>query len=181
MKKLVSILLFILIFTNLYAQDSLKGDRKPAFMDRIFFGGDLGLQFGTYTFINVSPVIGYKFTEKVVGGFGITYQYLSYSDVNLSTNIYGGSLFGRYYILENLFAHAEYQLLNLEPFYVNYSTGNIYKGSRMNVESYLVGGGYRQPISGNASFNILVLWNLSNSIYSPYSNPIIRAGFNIGL
>lgn len=177
MKKLISFLLFLFIIINLTAQNLPEKEIKAPWTKKIFFGGDLGLQFGNTTFINVSPIVGYKFTEKIVGGIGITYQYLNYKDADYSTNIYGGSLFGRYYITESLFAHAEYQVLSFEPY--NYYTFS--KAVRTNIESYLIGGGYKQAVSGNISFNIMVLWNLSNSIYSPYTNPVIRAGFDIGL
>ena len=46
--------------------------------------------------------------------------------------------------------------------------------------SFLVGGGYRQQIGGNAAMNLMVLWNLNDTYDSPYTNPIIRIGFSAG-
>jgi hypothetical protein len=153
-------------------------DQKPDWKSRIITGGNFGLQFGDVTFIDLSPVIGYRFTDKFEAGIGATYQYLSFNDAyaSASTNIYGGRLFGRYYFFENIFGHAEYELLSLEPIYIDGS-----KGKRTNVESYLVGGGYRQPLSDKLSLNLLMLWNLDNTIgYTYYQNPIIRIGMDVG-
>ena len=42
------------------AQDS---ETKGGFdKSKLFFGGNLGLAFGTYTIVNVSPLVGYQFT-----------------------------------------------------------------------------------------------------------------------
>ncbi len=82
--------------------------------------------------------------------------------------------------MDNLFAHAEYELLNLEKIYYD-SYYNVIKAGRENVESYLVGGGYCQPIGRNSYFTIIILWNLNETALSPYTNPIIRAGMDFGL
>ena len=90
-----------------------------------------------------------------------------------STNIYGGGIFNQYFFLENFLAHAEYEILNLD------SPLNINK--RINVHSFFVGGGYRSQIGGNSYASILLLYNLNESVDSPYTNPILRIGFGIGL
>ncbi|MBK7029794.1 MAG: hypothetical protein IPH45_11505 [Bacteroidales bacterium] len=51
---------------------------------------------------------------------------------------------------------------------------------RNEYNSVLVGAGYREPISSNGYMYLLLLWNLNETIDSPYTNPIIRAGFSIG-
>src|SRR5947208_2580282 len=75
--------------------------------DKIFTGGSLGLQFGTYTVVEISPIIGYKVTERFTPGISITYIYSKIKDpwsgYTYSTNIYGGSVFARYYLLDNVF------------------------------------------------------------------------------
>jgi hypothetical protein len=43
----------------------------------------------------------------------------------------------------------------------------------------MVGGGYRFPMGDKAALNLLVMWELTNSQYTPYTtNPIIRLGVN---
>lgn len=132
--------------------------------------GGFGLNFGQVTIVNLSPVLAYRFSEKIHGGAGINYTYYSSVAEKYSTNIYGGSVFARFFILENLFAHTE-----LEKLYLR--TSDRYKRDLTNI---YVGGGYNQRLGGNAFANILVLYNLNQSPYSPYSNPIIRAGIGMG-
>jgi hypothetical protein len=46
----------------------------------------------------------------------------------------------------------------------------------------LVGGGYFQRIDGsNSGIFVMLLYNLTESLYTPYSNPIVRIGVNLGL
>jgi hypothetical protein len=84
-------------------------------------------------------------------------------------------LVGRYFFTDYLFAHAEYEILNLEAY-------DFYPTRRVNVESLLVGGGYFQRIDGsNSGIFVMLLYNLTESLYTPYSNPIVRIGVNLGL
>ena len=47
--------------------------------DNLIFGGGLGFQFGTSTIINVAPQVGYRFTEKLSFGVGVTYLHYASS------------------------------------------------------------------------------------------------------
>jgi len=176
-KYLVIFINIILISGYVNAQNTPGQKMKSPMESRIFVGGSLGLQFGSITLIDVSPLIGYWFTDKLAGGVGFTYQY--YKDngyfPEYSTDIYGARVFGRYYIFDNIFGHAEYEWLNYEA----YSILEDY--SRINVQNILLGGGYRQWISDNAFMSIEILWNVNESIYSLYQNPIIRIGINVGI
>jgi hypothetical protein len=173
--KLVILLLFLMNVCN--AQDSTMIRKNPPeerFIDKLFTGGNLGAQFGTITFVDVSPLVGYKFTPKISAGLGATYQYYHYKDqfYDFETNVYGGRIFGRYLFTEYLFGHAEYEYLNLEAF--------DFKRRRVDVESILAGAGYIQQMGGNATIVAMILYNFTESAYTPYSNPIIRVGFNLG-
>lgn len=156
--------------------------RSPL-MDRFFFGGSLGLQFGSATYIDVSPLIGYKLTDRIHVGTGFTYIYYKYKDsyynYSYETSIYGGRVFGRYYILENLFAHTEVEMLNMEVPAYDLSS-QVYTYVRDNITSVMVGGGYAQSLGNTSALYIMVLWNLTEEQYSPYSNPIFRIGFSAG-
>ena len=157
--------------------------KKKFDRSKIYAGGNIGLLFGTITVVDIYPIIGYRLTKDLSAGFGVTYQYFSDNryNPNFSTSIYGGSVFARYVIVENLFAHSEYELINREFILIDTSTGTIVDRSRRNVGSLLVGGGYRQRIGSNSYFVLMALWNLNESVYSLYPNPIIRMGVNIGL
>ena len=63
MKKQTRLIAILLLLCNhLFAQEE-----APA-QSRWFGGGNFGLSFGNYTFINISPQVGYRFTEKVAAG-----------------------------------------------------------------------------------------------------------------
>lgn len=164
--------LFLLVFGYSFSQNEESSESpKKKWTEKVFFGGNLGGWFGTITYIDISPLVGYRFSEKFNAGIGATYLYYSDSDINYSTHIYGGRAFGRYFIIENLFAHAEYEILN----------GEWLVGQRSDLHSVFVGGGYSQRIGRNSFFNLTVLWNLNDSSLSPYRNPIFRMGFGIGI
>lgn len=168
----------ILLSIRVVAQDStmIRKERKENFWNKVFVGGNVGFQFGTITFAEVSPLIGYRFTEKIHAGIGATYQYYHYKDqyYDLETNVYGGRLFGRYFFTDYLFAHVEYEYLNLEAF-------DFIPRRRVDVSSVMAGGGYLQKFAQNSGIYIMLLYNFTESAYTPYANPIIRIGLNIGL
>jgi hypothetical protein len=157
-------------------------NRQPEynFKSHLYFGGGLGLQFGTMTLIEISPLVGYNITPKFSIGLSPTYKYYKFNDyygqnLDLKTNVWGGSIFSRYYIFDNVFAHVEYESL----LYNIQSPG--YPEMKQQYNSFFVGGGYNQRIGENSGMYIMVLWNLNDTPGSPYVNPIIRVGFTVGL
>jgi len=151
--------------------------RDLSYKERIFVGGYIGLQFGSYTFIDVSPLAGYRITNRISAGIGGTYQYMNDNYWGYgSTNIFGGSLFARISIIPQLFVHGEFEMLNLES---GYFTENPEK--RFWEENYLLGLGYRQKISEKSSFNIMLLYNFNQDSYVYYQNPIFRFSIEVGL
>lgn len=146
----------------------------------LYFGGGFGLQFGYMTLIEVSPLVGYNITPKFSVGLSPTYKFYKYNDyygqnLDLKTNVWGGSIFSRYYIFESVFAHVEYESL----LYNTQTPG--FPETKQQYNSFFVGGGYNQRIGGNSGMYIMVLWNLNDTPDSPYINPIIRVGFSVGL
>lgn len=181
MRKILLVLPLLLLSAAVQAQSDSTGrfkNRGPApkpFADRLVFGGNIGLQFGSTTVINISPQVGYKITDRFIAGVGGTYQYvrLRYYNAQYEYRILGYNVWSRYYPFENLFAHAEYNRL--------YSEWQPWtnKGKYW-IDGVLVGAGYRQNIAGNFGANILVLFNVKPSPEWPYRNPIIQAGFGFG-
>ena len=41
-------------------------DDGPSLSDRMFFGGNFGLQFGNPTLIDISPLVGFRMTERLL-------------------------------------------------------------------------------------------------------------------
>lgn len=184
---------FITVFTLMFysaslqaQQDTLIAPETPAapekekipFKDRLFLGGNLGLQFGSQTYIDVSPLLGYRVNDKLSVGVGATYIYYRLKEANYSysSSIYGGRMFARYFLYENFFAQFEPELLNMEVYNTN---SNEYY--RKNIFSPFIGGGYIQKFSEYSGIYIMLLYNINDTPDSPYQNPVIRIGFNIGL
>lgn len=187
MKSVIKIFLIILITTPLFirAQNSSSFNKKSKFpdSDRFFSGGDFGLLFGDVTLIEISPLLGYKFTDQLWGGVGGTYQYYKNSNYipSFKSSVYGGRLFSRYYIglIDNLFLHGEYEVLNYDAIFVD--PFGYYYQNRITAHNILVGGGYSQPISDRSSIDLMILYNINENSQSLYSNPVVRVGFNFGL
>jgi len=177
MKKIFIICFLLCSYYNVNAQrDTSNVKTKQPLSERMFFGGDLGLLFGTTTLIDVSPIVGFKITESISLGGGPILQYYSFKTTagTFETTTYGGRGLGRYYFSEQFFAHVEFQHLSLESF--DQFTNKI---RRVGVPVGLVGGGYLQEIGGNAYINIQVLFDVINDINAPYASPILRGGIII--
>ncbi len=164
-------------FTEQSASSSKKAKENKNIGNRLFFGGNFGFQAGDYTIIELSPLIGYRITEKLSSGVQINYSYIHISSIKISTTIYGSSVFTNYYFAKNVFARGEYEWLSLES---RYFQPAIYKThDRFSVHNILIGGGYRQQIGERSYINLMILWNINESALTPYQNPIIRMSFEL--
>lgn len=149
----------------------------PEFKDRIYFGASAGAWIGSTTYINVSPFVAISATKKLSFGAGGTYNYYSenYGGYKYTSTVYGSNFFGRYMITENFFAQAQWDRLSVPDF-----TSPIVN-ERAWVHNLLIGGGYKQLFTENASFVAMIFYNANQTPLSPYTNPIVQIGFNINL
>lgn len=184
MKNTIIFIIILFMSIQLQAQDAgpsgtQKGEKpRTPLRDRLFFGGNLGLNFGTLTYINVSPIIGYRITEKLGTGLGPTYSYFKdYRDRNYKyeTHTYGGRTFLQYQVLESVLLYSEYEVVNIEVPDLLFT-----KLIRKNISSLFLGGGYTQQFGRNSALTLMVLFNVIESDYRIYENPIIRTGINVG-
>jgi hypothetical protein len=176
--RLLFIAFFILILFRADGYSQFKQPRqkeKVDFVSRLRFGGWLGLQFGTITSINVSPMVIYQANNWLYPGIGFSYMY--YNDKRYipeySNSTYGMRVFSSFYIWQDLFAHAEFETLNIEYY--------DQPGERGFINNIMLGGGYRQWIGNRAFAMFTILYNFNDTRYSPYRNPIIRIGFGAGI
>jgi hypothetical protein len=113
-------------------------------------------------------------TDKLQVGPGLTYIYYRYNypGYNFSASQYGGRFFGRYFVIDDLFAHAELEALNIGVKNADYS-------GRKTLIYPLVGGGYRQRFGANGGVYVTVLYNFNyQPNLSTYNSPLIfRIGF----
>ncbi len=168
------ILLFVFTLLNIQIYNVYSQDEKIEFDTRYYIGGEIGFQIGTIIFLNVSPHIGYYLIPRLSIGSCFTYQYLNNAATMQTLNIFGGSIFLRYDILDRLYLHAENEVLN----YKTDMFSNTGKVEHIVSNNILIGGGYRQFFSGTGKncFYVMILYNLNETIYTPYGNPVIRAG-----
>jgi hypothetical protein len=175
----------LLLFSASFSAISGQGSKSqtPPLRERLFFGGSFGLQFGTITDIDVSPIIGLWVFPRVAVGIGPEYTY--YKDPLSSTSIYGGRVYSELVLIQDfnniipvgvhmgLFLHAENESLSLESDYWKRSiTSNT--PDRFLLNTVLAGGGISQQLGRRSSINFIVLWPLNSSAYDYYSNPEIR-------
>ncbi len=185
-----NILAFLLAFFMLTAPFTvLASDEEDVkdlpFRERLYVGGYLGLQIGTITAINISPTVAYRFTNRITGGVGGTYQY--YRDrgwgvnpeFSTSTHIYGGTVFTRYNITPRIFAQVEYEALNLDS-QMGFLSGSS-AGGRFWEHNYFAGGGYRAPLGPRAYLNLMLLYNFNSESVVHYQNPVFRFGIDVRL
>ena len=163
-------------------------EKKGFDPQRLFFGGNFGLTFGDFTFINVSPQVGYRVTEKFSLGTQINFIYQS-SKINYAPNVYdkseyayvGLGVFGR-------FNPIKFILLNVQP-EMNYiwgkvkyvSVGNTYENKQEGkfVPSVLVGAGAAIPTGARGALIAMIQYDIVQNDLSPYGrNPFFSFGFN---
>ena len=161
-------------------KNSLEG---VPFKERLVTGGGLGLGFGSQVdYFSISPLVGYKITEKLVAGTSLTYRYTKYKYYTPALKLidYGVGPFVRYSIFKNIFVQTEFEYLNYE--FPTTPTESI----RESYTSFLAGGGFFQPVGNKAVFFLTALYNFSYEeplpgVYSPYYSPLIlRAGISFG-
>jgi hypothetical protein len=183
--KFVLVIGLLFFSTAVFAQwgDETLSD-KPSPQDRIFVGGGLGVSFTSYTdFVSVSPIIGYRVSQRFAPGISLMYRYTSYKTFNpkLTTDDYGVGVFARFMVYGPLFLHAEFEHLNYE-----FPASTPGETLRMDFNSLLAGGGFFQPVGRHAGFFAVALYNFSyqnsyNYTYYPYSSPLIlRVGITAG-
>ncbi len=147
------------------------------FKERLYVGGNVGASFGSTTYLNIQPLIGCKITKKLSAGIGGTYNYYSqsYLGTRYVSTVYGTNAFARFMVLESVFAQVGWDKLSVPDY------AGVAPDSRRWVDNILIGGGYRQAFSNKGAFIAAIFYNVNQSPYSPYQNPIIQIGFNIGL
>jgi hypothetical protein len=145
------------------------------FKDRIFFGGDFALGFGDFTFIRIAPILGYNVNSKFQIGGGPSYQYMkwkTYTPTQVFTNetsIYGGSLFGRYFIFDSFYLQSSLEILNLKAINPSINDEGVFYWPRTTIPVWFVGGGFVQR-SGRGGFMIGAFYDLIQDPNSPYGN-----------
>lgn len=193
MKRLVIAILICLSAVSVQAQEvyNSSGRIKPRKQvkkkgfdrDKLILGGDVQLEFGTYTTLGVAPIIGYRFSNRFSAGLQIGYNYIKgdlydYYGQKIETvkyNAFTAGLWARYFVWQNIFLQAEPEY-NSVTYSSTYDPRQTFEFPRV-----MVGVGFKQPITDRLSFVPVVLYDVlqdPKSIYAPQLN--FRFGLLVG-
>ena len=194
MKKAIFLLLLPLCF-HVKAQDKdetpevKKGGFKK---EKLFTGGSANIGFSSgSTMLGITPQIGYSITNWADLGINFNLNYVSQRDYNTTDKIrqttYGPGAFVRLFPVNFLFATAQYEYNSIHKKLI--SGGLPTQKGSINANSFLIGAGYAggRERGGNSYYYFSIMWDISGDKNSPYldqfgrANPVIRAGYNIGL
>lgn len=185
MKKFFFLMTLVFCSTVLFAQD----DEKPKGFnkDKLFAGGGFGLSLGSYTLINLSPQIGYRFNKYLSSGIGLNLIYASQKEKDVYGRDYrkvvqgiaGLNLFTRFYPVQRF-------LIQVQP-EANYIFGKqifyqpvkeTYKLDAEIVPSFLAGGGFIIP-ADKGEIITTIMYDVLQRPGSPYGNrPIVNVTYN---
>lgn len=186
-KTLLSVLLVCACSLAMAQYQAAPEQSGSGINDRLFFGGNFGLSFGNSTFVNVSPIVGYKINDYFSAGGGVNFIYSAFTTRDgygnkLYTDSYGTAglgVFARVYPVRFLFAQVRPEM--------NYVWGKIkYYGSNPSeskypgkwVPSLLVGGGVAMP-AGRGAIMLSLQYDVVQDKRSPYgTKPFVSLGFN---
>jgi hypothetical protein len=158
-------------------------EEPPPLSERLFYGGNFGLQFGSITDIQVSPVIGIWLLPRLAVAVGPSYRY--YKDWDLETSIYGGKGYVQFAVIKDfgnlltplsgtgIFLRLEDEFLSLET--------SVWKDQNLSgryiLNTVLGGVGISQQMGRKASLELMGLWALNGTDDRLYGNPEIRVSF----
>lgn len=159
-----------------FEYNSVGDDSKKWDWTRARIGGNLGLAFrsGGVT-IDASPTFGYRINNvlelgagfkvfyfkddniPLVDGNGYVIGYVPYKDL-----LYGPIVYTRLFVWEGVFAQAQYEMVNKEPYYLDNPN------DRINVHHLLLGGGYSSSLGNVGHIYISLLYNVLDTKESIY-------------
>ena len=170
-----------------------RSDRDTDFSGKFWYGGGLGLGLTGSTFkIGLSPMIGYKITQRFSTGVRIPLEYTHFKLGNPDGNAlsfsnldFGIGAFSRYKIFQNIFSHAEYQHLWLEQpvtsggsLLLDPSDSHSILSEKLGENQVNLGLGYTSG-RGNLGYEISLLYNVlegPNSLQTPWQG---KNGFEL--
>ncbi len=196
MKKIIVILFISLSFQAFSQSSDEKPIEKKGFKkEKLFTGGSATAGFSNYsTILGITPQLGYSLTNWADAGITFNLNYTSQRDYQtfgdkLRQTVYGPGAFVRLFPVNFLFATAQYEYNMIHVKYIPADNGSSVPPYRVNANSLLLGAGYAggRYRGSNTYYFLSVSWDVLGDKNSPYldgygrSNPIIRAGYNIGL
>lgn len=179
MKKILAFTLFMIMILTINAQnynrsqqDVTVGSAIGFDKSKLTFGGGFGLQFGSYTLINIAPQVGYNFSNNFNAGAGISYSYYKddfydYNDKwNEKRHYAGFNIYARYYPIQYIVLSVQPEANRMWLTQERKSDGIKYTENKF-VPSVTVGAGVRfGPMTAMLKYDIV------QDKFSPYGNNI---------
>src|SRR5262245_7525231 len=115
-RKLIMCFLVSVLALSAFAQDEEVEEKKGFDKSKLFFGGNIGLGFGSnQTYVNLSQQVGYRFNRFFAVGAGINGIYSSYNYEDFygykdQYGVIGLNIFGRAYPIQYIFAQVQPEL-----------------------------------------------------------------------
>ncbi len=161
-------------------QESDPDVRELSVRERIFVGGFVGLQVGHFTAVGINAHAGYRLTNRLSAGFGGVYQFANdrWLGESYSSHMYGGGLFARFRVFDQLYVHAEHEWLSLISRIDFSGPGNR---QRISEDNFLLGLGYGVRMSERVRLNLLLLYNFNEDTQVYFNNPFFRVGIDVYL
>lgn len=187
-KRLLLLLTTVCLFSfSVLAQDE-KEEEAPKKFDRsrLFVGGNFGLSFGNFTFINISPQLGYRFNDFFAAGIGINGQFSQQKYRSGGTTLYkdrygvaGMNLFGRFYPIQQGFIQLQPEMNYIWGSRIDYTPQEVKSSLNGKIlPSLLAGAGAYLPAGRAGGFIIMAQYDLLNKS-DFYPNPSTPYGKNI--
>ncbi|MCA1757464.1 MAG: hypothetical protein LC649_08410 [Bacteroidales bacterium] len=181
--KIVMLLVIATASTREVCAQETRRSTAPAPSERIFLGGSFGLQFGTYAYLEFSPVVGYWLAPRISVAAGPSFKY--YKDPYGSSDVWGWKGYTRFAIINDLsniipsalgisfYLHGEYESLSFRTSYLGIQSD----APRQQVNTVFAGAGMSQPLGSRGNINLTLLWVVDDGGYMIYNNPEYRIEF----
>lgn len=152
---------------------------KFGISERVVFGGNLSLNFGTNSYFYIAPTVGYRVNEKVLSGVGYIYQYAKFSSAinpltgnfepfDYQSTLHGPKAFVYFAPVEMLYLGGQMEFLKHDVIQ-DFSSGET---SREWTPVLFLEIGYLQR-AGKGQIQIGVKYNVLHDVDSPYSSAFI--------
>lgn len=135
------------------------------------FGGSVGMSFGNYTSVSISPQVGYMWNNIFALGLGLSYNYYDHKDRDYTLNYVGLNLSLRLFPIRYVHLYAQPEVYR--------RWGSVHgKDTEEKVfAALLLGGGLSLPVGPSSTMHITLYYDVIQDKYTPHGNKI---GYSIG-
>jgi hypothetical protein len=157
-----------------------RRDTRPL-NQRIAFG--FGSSFWitpSQTYVELAPVLAYRFPKTLITGIGYRYIYRHQRVIGENLNAYGPNVFARINVIKRVYLWTEYEILTNE--YETHAAGVEFAKDKTYTDSWFAGIGYIRRVGkkGRGGVSVQILYNIlyNRDDNSPYYSPVTyRVGY----